>query len=93
VTSLVGRRVERRTLIAALQAGRDLLVEGPAGTGKSVLVRDVAAACEPLNVAGLCDPSKHNSYGVDLEDTVRGAAKLGLSPGHVRGALAVMMSV
>jgi len=44
VTALVGRRAERRTLIAALRAGRDLLVEGPAGTGKSILVRDVAAA-------------------------------------------------
>ena len=44
MTTLVGRRVERRTLIAALRAGRDLLVEGPAGTGKSILVRDVATA-------------------------------------------------
>jgi len=44
VTTLVGRRLERRTCIAALRAGRDLLVEGPAGTGKSILVRDVAVA-------------------------------------------------
>ena len=42
--TLVGRRIERRTLIAALRAGRDLLIEGPAGTGKSILVRDVATA-------------------------------------------------
>jgi tetracycline 7-halogenase / FADH2 O2-dependent halogenase len=55
--------------------------------------REVAAACEPLNIAGLCDSSKHNSYGIDFEDTVRGAVKLGLSPDHVREALAVMMSV
>jgi len=54
--------------------------------------RDVAAACEPLNIAGLCDPRKRNSYGVDLEDTVRGAAKLGLSSEHVREALSLMMS-
>ncbi|WP_300007080.1 AAA family ATPase [Pseudonocardia sp.] len=43
---LVGRRAERRMLVAGLRAGRDLLVEGPAGTGKSLLVRDVAAALE-----------------------------------------------
>lgn len=41
---LVGREAERRALIAGLLAGRDLLVEGPAGTGKSLLVRDVAGA-------------------------------------------------
>ena len=40
--SLVGRRSERRALVAALQAGRDLLIDGPAGTGKSMLVRSVA---------------------------------------------------
>jgi len=52
--------------------------------------RDIAAACEPLNVAGLCDPRKHNSYGVDFEDTVRSASKLGLSSEDVRDALAVI---
>jgi tetracycline 7-halogenase / FADH2 O2-dependent halogenase len=55
--------------------------------------RDVAAACEPLNVAGLCDPSKRNAYGVDLEDTVRGAVKLGLSAEHVRRELTAMMGM
>jgi MoxR-like ATPase len=44
VITLVGRRAERQALIAALQAGRDLLIEGPTGTGKSLLVRDAAAA-------------------------------------------------
>jgi tetracycline 7-halogenase / FADH2 O2-dependent halogenase len=64
-----------------------------AASDAASFAREVAAACEPLNVAGLCDQSKHNSYAVDLEDTVRGAAKLRLSPDHVREALAVMMSV
>ncbi len=41
---LVGRRFERRALIAALRAGRDVLIEGQAGTGKSTLVRSVASA-------------------------------------------------
>ena len=55
--------------------------------------RDVAAASEPLNIAGLCDPAKRNAYDVDLEDTVRGAAKLGLSAEHVRSALTAMMDI
>ena len=46
---------------------------------------EVAAAIECLNVAGLCDPAKRNWYGVDPEDVVRGAAKLGLTPEGVRG--------
>jgi MoxR-like ATPase len=46
VITLVGRGGERRALIAALRAGRDLLVEGPAGTGKSLLVRTAAEAVE-----------------------------------------------
>jgi len=44
----------------------------------------VASAIEPRNVAGLADPAKGGLYGVDLEDLVRGAAKLGLSAAQVR---------
>jgi FADH2 O2-dependent halogenase len=44
----------------------------------------VATAIEPRNVAGLADPGKHGLYAVDLEDLVRAAAKLGLSPAEVR---------
>ncbi len=40
---------------------------------------DVARAIEPLNIAGLCDAARRNWYPVDLQDTVRGAAKLGVS--------------
>lgn len=43
----------------------------------------IAEASAPLNIAGLCDPSKRNWYGVDFEDTVRGAAKLGVGPERV----------
>jgi MoxR-like ATPase/Mg-chelatase subunit ChlD len=91
VTTLVGRRVERRTCIAALRAGRDLLVEGPAGTGKSILVRDVAAAVgRPVTV-------------VEGSAAVTGAALLGhhdpaavlrtgfSAAGHVDGPLIVAM--
>jgi len=48
----------------------------------------VTDASKDLNIAGLCNPGNRNWYPVDLEDTVRGAAKLGLTPDHVRGALA-----
>ena len=41
--------------------------------------RKVTRAIDPINIAGLCDPSKRNWYPVDLHDTVRGAAKLGVT--------------
>jgi FADH2 O2-dependent halogenase len=50
---------------------------------------DVAAAVFDWNVAGLCDRRKDNWYGVDLEDTVLAAEKLGLTPQEVRNRLAV----
>jgi len=40
---------------------------------------DVAQAIERMNIAGLCEPGKRNWYGVDLQDVVRGAHKLGLA--------------
>lgn len=55
--------------------------------------RAVAATCEPLNIAGLCDPAKRNAYRVDVEDTVRSAFKLGLSGTQVRDSLNMMMGV
>jgi tetracycline 7-halogenase / FADH2 O2-dependent halogenase len=47
----------------------------------------IARALEPWNVAGLCDTAKRNWYGVDLEDTVRAASKLGVTEARVRVAL------
>lgn len=44
----------------------------------------IADDVEPFNIAGLCDPAKHNWYPVDLQDVVRGAGKLGCTPGEVR---------
>lgn len=63
-------------------------VASPAST--AAFARQVADACEPLNIAGLCDPVKRNAYGVDVEDTVRAAAKLGVDAAQVRDALAMM---
>jgi FADH2 O2-dependent halogenase len=48
---------------------------------------DVAAAVADRNIAGLCDRGKHNWYPVELEDTIRGAAALGLTNDQVRQAL------
>ena len=39
----------------------------------------VARSIEPLNIAGLCDSAKRNWYPVDVQDTVRGASKLGVA--------------
>jgi hypothetical protein len=47
----------------------------------------IAQAVAPINVAGLCNPELHNWYPVDLEDTIRGAHKLELTPEYVRAAL------
>ncbi len=55
-----------------------------ARSGAQVPFPGVAAAVEPVNIAGLCDPEKRNWYGVDLTDVVRGAAKLEQSEPEVR---------
>jgi tetracycline 7-halogenase / FADH2 O2-dependent halogenase len=47
----------------------------------------VARAVERVNVAGLCEPSKRNWYGVDLQDAVRGAHKLGVAPREVEALI------
>jgi FADH2 O2-dependent halogenase len=48
---------------------------------------EVAAAIADWNVAGLCDAEKQNWYGVDLDDTIRYAEKLGLTRKEVRQRL------
>jgi FADH2 O2-dependent halogenase len=53
------------------------------GVGSSYAAA-VARSIEPLNVAGLCDPRKRNWYAADLQDTVRGAAKLGVTAEQAR---------
>ena len=49
---------------------------------------EVADAINCLNIAGLCNARKRNWYGVDMEDVVRGAAKLGLSADQIRNIIA-----
>ena len=45
---VVGRRRELEVLLAALAADRHVLLEGPPGTGKSTILREVAAAAGSL---------------------------------------------
>lgn len=88
--SEMARRLGRRHL-----AGRFLLQDRPAFRAAFLAATDaalggrplppdrIAAALEPFNVAGLCDPAKRNRYPADPADVVRGAAKLECSPGEV----------
>lgn len=68
---VVGRRRELEVLVAALAAKRHVLLEGPPGTGKSTILREVAAAAgtgfvfvegnaelTPARLAGQFDPSR-----------------------------------
>jgi FADH2 O2-dependent halogenase len=53
---------------------------------------EVASAVDRVNIAGLCDRSKRNWYGVDLTDAVRGAHKLGVAPRDVEELIATVTS-
>ena len=44
---VIGRRQEIRLIVAALTAGRHILLEGPPGTSKSTILRAIAEASDP----------------------------------------------
>ena len=82
---VVGRRREIELVVAALSAGRHLLIEGPPGTGKSTLLRGVAEAfgvgfefvegnaeLTPARLVGHFDPARILADGYDPEVFIDG---------------------
>jgi len=83
---LVGRQRELELVLAALDAGRHVVIEGPPGTGKSTLLRAVAAELgvgfefvegnaelTPARLVGHFDPARVLAEGYDPEVFVDGA--------------------
>jgi hypothetical protein len=58
----------------------------PAATATSLVRSSVSTSPD------WCDPSKRNWYGVDLQDTVRGAHKLGVAPREVEELIRTITS-
>ncbi|HEX4110214.1 MAG TPA: AAA family ATPase [Solirubrobacteraceae bacterium] len=83
--AVVGRRREREAVQASLDAGLHVLLEGPPGTSKSTLLRDVAAemgqalffvegnaGLTPARLAGAHAPHEVLAHGYRDEDFVPG---------------------
>jgi MoxR-like ATPase len=95
-SAVVGRTREIELIIAALDTGRHVVLEGPPGTGKSTVLRAVAGAygldlvfvegnaeLTPARLAGAFDPAQVMSLGYDKDIFVDGP----LTEALRRGAL------
>jgi MoxR-like ATPase len=85
LTPVVGLRREREVLTVALATGRHVVLEGPPGTGKSTLLRSIAAdtgqevvfvegnaELTPARLIGQFDPSQVLAEGYRVEHFVDG---------------------
>jgi len=85
MADVVGRRSEIELVVAALGSGRHMLLEGPPGTGKSTLLRNLAARAgsgmvfvegnaelTPARLAGHFDPARVMAEGYSPDIFVAG---------------------